>query len=77
MRSEEFIVRQRGLAIRQAGHVADLIRVCVAGVESLKSVTAGLKPGISAVQVRRAAYSWHLVLMHGALVSDAFDASIR
>jgi hypothetical protein len=56
---------------------ADLVRVCVAGAESLKSVTAGLKPGISAVQVRRAAYSWHLVLMHGALVSDAFDASIR
>ncbi len=56
---------------------ADLIRVCVAGAESLKSVTAGLKPGISAVQVRRAAYTWQLVLMHGSLVSDAFDASVR
>ena len=56
---------------------ADLIRVCVAGAESLKSIMAGLRPDLSPVQVRRAAYNWHLVLMHGSLVSDAFDASIR
>lgn len=56
---------------------ADLIRVCVAGAESLKVVMASVKPGIRPVQVRRAAYNWHLVLMHGSLVSDAFDASVR
>jgi hypothetical protein len=56
---------------------ADLIRVCVAGAESLKSVTARVKPDTHPTQLRRAAYAWHLVLMHGSLVSDAFDASVR
>jgi hypothetical protein len=56
---------------------ADLIRVCVAGAESLKSVMASVKPGIPRVHLRRAASNWHLVLMHGALVSDAFDASVH
>lgn len=56
---------------------ADLIRVCLAGAESLKSVTARVKAGSHPTQLRRAAYAWHLVLMHGSLVSDALDSSVR
>jgi hypothetical protein len=56
---------------------ADLIGVCVAGAESLKYVTSTVKPGMQPAQLRRAAYNWHLVLMHGSLVSDAFDSSVR
>ena len=55
----------------------DLLNVCVASAESLKYTMASVKPGASSSLLRRALYSWSLVLSHGALVSDAFDASIR
>ena len=56
---------------------ADLIKVCVSGAESLKYTIAGMKPDTAPPQIRRAAYAWSLVISHGALVSDAFDSSVR
>lgn len=56
---------------------ADLIRVCVASGETLKYSISSLKPGMVPTQLRRAEYAWLLVLSHGALISDAFDGSVR
>jgi len=56
---------------------ADLIGVCVAGAEMLKSTIADLKPDARPSMIRRATYAWFLVLTHGGLVSDALDAAVR
>jgi hypothetical protein len=56
---------------------ADLIQVCVSGALSLKYTIAAMKPDTAPPQIRRAAYAWSLVISHGALVSDAFDSSVR
>jgi len=49
----------------------------LSGAESLKYTIAGMKPDTAPPQIRRAAYAWSLVISHGALVSDAFDSSVR
>jgi hypothetical protein len=54
----------------------DLLRVCVSGAETLKSSTYTTRE-TQAAQRRRAEAQWHLILMHGALVSDALDGSAR
>ncbi len=56
---------------------ADLIRVCVSGAASLKYAVSDVKIGMPPSQLRRALYAWSLVLSHGALISDAFDSSLR
>ena len=56
---------------------ADLLRVCISGAETLKSVTTRLTRAVQPAQRRRSEAQWHLILMHGALVSDALDASAR
>jgi len=55
----------------------DFIRVCVAGAESLKAGLPTVKPGVPPSLLRRSLSAWFLVLSHGALVSDAFDSSVR
>lgn len=55
----------------------DLIRVCISGAEQMKYVTTALTPQTQPAQRRQAAASWYLVLSHGHLVSDAFDASFE
>jgi hypothetical protein len=56
---------------------ADLIGICLGGAQSLKATIAQLKPDMSPAQARRSAIAWIMVLSHGALVSDAFDSSVR
>jgi hypothetical protein len=56
---------------------AALITVCVTSAQQLKADAGSITPSMHPAQVRRAAYTWQLVLMHGSLVSDAFDASVR
>jgi hypothetical protein len=56
---------------------ADFINVCVAGAGALKAATARVKAGLDRSQLRRVASNWYFVLMHGSMVSDAFDASVR
>jgi len=56
---------------------ADLFRVCVAGAESLKSGLSTVNIGMPPSLLRRSASAWFLALSHGALVSDAFDSSVR
>lgn len=56
---------------------ADLIGVCVAGTETLKHVISTVEVNTTSWQLRRSLYNWSLVLPHGALISDAFDSSVR
>jgi hypothetical protein len=56
---------------------ADLLRVCIAGAETLKGVTSNVTGKTQPAQRRRSQAQWHQILLHGALVSDALDASIR
>jgi hypothetical protein len=56
---------------------ADLIGVCVTGAQSLKATLNDLKLDTPPSMTRRLGYAWFLVLTHGGLVSDAFDASVE
>jgi len=56
---------------------ADLIDVCVKSAAQLKYIITSVTADMHRVQVRKAAGTWYAVLSHGALVSDAFDASVR
>ena len=56
---------------------ADLLRVCIAGAETFKGVTSNVTGKTQAAQRRRSQAQWHQILLHGALVSDALDGSIR
>ncbi len=56
---------------------ADFIRVCIAGAESLKAGLSTVQVGTPPSLLRRSLSAWFLVLSHGALVSDAFDSSVR
>ena len=56
---------------------ADLIAICMNSVGQLKYTTASVTADMNRVLLRRAAATWYAVLSHGALVSDAFDASVQ
>jgi hypothetical protein len=56
---------------------ADLLGICVTGAQSLRATLNDLKPDTPPSMTRRFGYAWFLVLTHGAMVSDAFDASFE
>jgi hypothetical protein len=56
---------------------ADFIDVCLKSAAQLKYTVASVSADMHRVQIRKAAATWYAVLSHGALVSDAFDASVR
>jgi hypothetical protein len=56
---------------------ADLVFVCTAGAGQLKNLLASITPGMNRVLLRKVASTWYAVLSHGALISDAFDASVQ
>jgi hypothetical protein len=56
---------------------ADFIGVCMKSAAQLKYTTASASADMHRVMLRKAAATWYAVLSHGALVSDAFDASVH
>ena len=63
--------------VRQQRPATELISVCANRAQDLKPVMSGLKVGMPASGLRRAQNAWLSVLSSGALVSDAFDSSVR
>ena len=55
----------------------DLLFVCEAGAGHLRNLLATLTPDMNRVMLRKASSTWYAVLAHGALISDAFDTSVR
>jgi hypothetical protein len=56
---------------------AELIGVCITSIAQLKYATESVRADMHRALLRRAAATWYAVLSHGALVSDAFDASLH
>jgi hypothetical protein len=64
-------------ARKSSAPASELIAVCVTGAESLKAALGAVGRDTPPAQLRRAVTTWLLVVSHGSLVSDAFDASVR
>jgi hypothetical protein len=65
------------IARQSKAPAADFIGVCMNSAAQLKHTTASITAGMNRVMLRKAAATWYAVLSHGALVSDAFDASLH